>query len=51
MDTPQKVLFVRVPELLHRRLRVAAALEDRPVSELAREAVERYLAKGTPSNG
>ena len=51
METSEKVLYVRMPELLHRRLRVAAALRGRSLSELAREAVERYLEDAVASDG
>ena len=51
MEKPEKVLYVRMPDLLHRRLRLAAALRGRSLSELAREAVERYLEDGMTRDG
>lgn len=35
----------RIPEQVRRRAEEVAAAEDRTVSELAREALERYLAE------
>jgi len=51
METAEKVLYVRMPEPLHRRLRVAAAERGRPVSEIAREAVERYIERAEARDG
>jgi hypothetical protein len=36
---------VRLPEALSRRLRVEAERSRRPATELAREAIERWLAE------
>ena len=44
MERREKVLYVRLSRVLHRRLKVAAAKRDRTISELAREAVEQYVA-------
>ena len=46
-----KILYVRMPEAMHRRLRVAAAKAGRPIAQLAREAVVRYLETMEESDG
>ena len=51
MQTHEKVLYVRLSPSLHNRLKVAAAKRDRPMSELARAAVERYLEETERSDG
>ena len=37
-------LHVPLPEALHRRLRVEAERSHRPATELAREAIDRWLS-------
>ena len=51
METQEKVLYVRLSPELHNRLKVAAAKRDRPMSELARLAVERYLEETEGTDG
>ena len=50
-DQETRILYVRMPEAMHRRLRVAAAKAGRPIAELAREAVERYLEQTEEKHG
>ena len=42
MNEDTRILYVRMPEAMHKRLRVAAAKARRPIAPLTREAVERY---------
>jgi len=51
VETQKKVLYVRLSPELHNRLKVAAARRDRPMSDLAREAVERYLEATEEGDG
>lgn len=44
-----RVLYVRLPADLHKRLRVTAAKRGEHMSELVREAVERFL-EGSKAN-
>ena len=44
----QKILFVRLPEELHRRLKVTAAERGRPMAHLVNDAIVEYLER---SNG
>lgn len=44
MTAQTKLLGIRIHRDLHRRARVRAAEEERPLSELVREALQRYLA-------
>jgi predicted DNA-binding protein len=44
-------LFVRMTEPEHKRLRVAAAERGRPIAELVREAIKRYLETLERDNG
>ena len=37
------ILYVRLAELLHRRLKAEAALQGRPLSDVVGDAVEQYL--------
>lgn len=50
-DEATKVLYVRMPEAMHRRLRVAAAERGRAIAELVREAVEQYLDETEANDG
>jgi len=43
--TGEKVLYVRMTEEQHKRIRVAAAERGRPIAELAREAIDEYLER------
>ena len=43
METQEKVLYVRLLAELHKRLKVVAAKRGTSMSDLARDAVERYL--------
>ena len=40
-----KILYVRLPSDLHRRLKISAAERDRPMSEMVVEAVAQYLER------
>jgi predicted DNA-binding protein len=41
----------KLPKTLHQRLKIAAAVEGREMSDLVAEALETYLAKsGIPRN-
>ena len=42
-DGDWRVVYVRVPPDLHRRLRIFAIKQDKPASEVAREALTRFL--------
>lgn len=46
-----KVVYVRVPPELHRRLKILAAKKDTAASEIAREALVRYLDTEESSDG
>jgi len=43
-DSEMKVLYAVVDESLHRRAKIRAVQEHRPLQALVREAVERYLS-------
>lgn len=43
--TDERVAYVRMPEDLHRRLRVRAADEDRTYNEVMIDALKMYLKK------
>lgn len=45
----RKLLGVRIDRDLHRQVRTRAFLEDRPLAELVRDALQRYLK--TPAAG
>ena len=50
-EQDRKILYVRMPEAMHKRLRVAAAKAGRPIAQLAREAVARYLEVAPGAGG
>ena len=39
-----KLIGFRVPAILHRRLRIRAGQEERTIQEVAKSALENYLA-------
>ncbi len=41
--TEVKILFSRLPVDLHMRLKIAAAVDGRPMSKLVVEAITQYL--------
>ena len=45
MKGPMKNLHIPLPESVHRRLREEAERAGRPTTELAREAIDRWLAE------
>jgi plasmid stability protein len=42
--TPERKLMVRVPDELHRAVRVKAAQLGRPISEIVRELLQAWVA-------
>lgn len=49
-STPLKKTTLRLPQDLHRRLKIRAAQEDRQMGDVLTEAVEKYLAKPATKN-
>ena len=50
-DGEWRVVYVRVPPEMHRRLKILAVMQDRHASEVAREALSRYLDDTEGSSG
>ena len=46
-----KKTSIHLPELLHRKLKIAAINEGRDMQELFADAVEAYLTKGRGGRG
>ena len=47
---PIQKTTLRIPEHLHRRVKVRAAEESKQMSELVAQALEEYLAKPNPGD-
>lgn len=52
MDTlTEKKLFAPVPAELHRRIKIRALEENRPLQDVVRDAVEEYLDRKKAAYG
>lgn len=50
-ETPQTIITVKVPTLLHKQLKLHAVMTDRPLHQVVTEALEAYVQTIKSANG